>query len=56
MKKIKILIVLFLVTISNSCTKISKKMPIPIIDKTQFGKTMEGTDVDQLQCLINLFI
>ena len=47
MKKIKILIVLFLVTISNSCTKISKKMPIPTIDKTQFGKTMEGTDVDQ---------
>ena len=47
MKKIKILIVLFLVTISNSCTKISKKMPILTIDKTQFGETMEGTDVDQ---------
>ena len=47
MKKIKILIVLFLVTISNSCTKISKKMPVLKIDKTQFGKTMDGTDVDQ---------
>ena len=47
MKKIEILIVLFLVIISNSCTKISKKMRIPTIDKTQFGKTMDGTDVVQ---------
>ena len=47
MKKIEILIVLFLVTISNSCTKISKKMPVLKIDKTQFGKTIDGTDVDK---------
>ena len=47
MKKIKLLIILFLVTISNSCTKISKKMPILKIDKTQFGKTIDGNDVDQ---------
>ena len=47
MKKIKFLIFLFLVTISNSCTKIYKKMPILKIDKTQFGKTIDGNDVDQ---------
>ena len=47
MKKIKLLIILFLVTNSNSCNKISKKMPILKIDKTQFGKTMDGTYVNQ---------
>ena len=47
MKKIKFLIFIFLVTIPNSCTKISKKMPILKIDKTQFGKTIDGNDVDQ---------
>ena len=47
MKKMEILIALFLVTIFNSYTKISKKMPVLKIDKTQFGKTMYGTDVDQ---------
>ena len=49
MKKTKLLIFLFLVTNSNSCTKISKKMPILKIDKTQFGKTMDGN------MLINIF-
>ena len=47
MKKIEILIVIFLVIISNSCTKISKKMQVLKIDKIQFGETMDGTDVDQ---------
>ena len=47
MKKIEILIVLFLVIISNSCTKISKKMQKLKIDKILFGETMDGTDVDQ---------
>ena len=47
MKKIKILIVLFLVIIFNSCTKIYKKMQVLKIDKIQFGETMDGTDVDQ---------
>ena len=47
MKKIEILFVLFLVIISNSCTKISKKMQVLKIDKIQFGETMDGTDVDQ---------
>ena len=47
MKKIEILIVLFLVIISSSCTKISKKMPVLNIDKTQFGKSMDGTVVDK---------
>lgn len=47
MKKTKLLIVLFLVTISNSCTKISKKMTILTIDKALFGKTIDGNDVDQ---------
>ena len=47
MKKIEILIVIFLVIISNSCTKISKKMQLLKIDKIQFGETMDGTGVDQ---------
>ena len=47
MKKIEILIVIFLVIISNSCTKISKKMQVLKIDKIQFGETMDGTGVDQ---------
>lgn len=47
MKKIEKLIVIFLVIISNSCTKISKKMQVLKIDKIQFGETMDGTDVDQ---------
>ena len=47
MKKIEILIIIFLVIISNSCTKISKKMQVLKIDKIQFGETMDGTDVDQ---------
>ena len=47
MKKIEILIVIFLVIISNSCTKISKKMEVLKIDKIQFGETMDGTGVDQ---------
>ena len=47
MKKIEILIVIFLVIISNSCTKISKKMQVLKIDKIQFGETMDGTSVDQ---------
>ena len=46
MKKIEILIVIFLVIISNSCTKISKKMQVLKIDKIQFGETMDGTGVD----------
>ena len=47
MKKIEILIVILLVIISNSCTKISKKMQVLKIDKIQFGETMDGTGVDQ---------
>lgn len=47
MKKIEILIVIFLVIISNSCTKISKKMQVLKIDKIQFGETMDGTGVYQ---------
>ena len=47
MKKIEILIVIFLVIIFNSCTKISKKMQVLKIDKIQFGETMDGTGVDQ---------
>ena len=47
MKKIEILIITFLVIISNSCTKISKKMQVLKIDKIQFGETMDGTNVDQ---------
>ena len=47
MKKIEKLIVIFLVIISNSCTKISKKMQVLKIDKIQFGETMDGTGVDQ---------
>ena len=47
MKKIEILIVIFLVIISNSCTKISKKMQVLKIDKIQFGETMDGTGIDQ---------
>lgn len=47
MKKIEILIIIFLVIISNSCTKISKKIQVLKIDKIQFGETMDGTDVDQ---------
>lgn len=47
MKKIEILIIIFLVIISNSCTKISKKMQVVKIDKIQFGETMDGTNVDQ---------
>ena len=47
MKKIEILIIIFLVIISNSCTKISKKMQVLKIDKIQFGETMDGTGVDQ---------
>ena len=47
MKKIEIFIIIFLVIISNSCTKISKKMQVLKIDKNQFGETMDGTDVDQ---------
>ena len=47
MNKIEILIVIFLVIISNSCTKISKKMQVLKIDKIQFGETMDGTSVDQ---------
>lgn len=46
MKKIEKLIVIFLVIISNSCTKISKKMQVLKIDKIQFGETMDGTGVD----------
>ena len=47
MKKIEILIVIFLVIIFNSCTKMSKKMQVLKIDKIQFGETMDGTGVDQ---------
>jgi aldose 1-epimerase len=45
MKKTKLLIIPLLILISNSCTKISKKMPIMKIDKIQFGKTIDGIDV-----------
>ena len=47
MKKIEILIILFLLIISDSCTEIFKKMPVLKIDKIKFGETMDGTDVDQ---------
>ena len=47
MKKTKLLIIPLLILISNSCTKISKKMPIIKIDKIQFGKTIDGIDVEQ---------
>jgi len=47
MKKTKLSIVIFLVLMSNGCTNISKKMSILRIDKTQFGETMDGIDVDQ---------
>jgi aldose 1-epimerase len=47
MKKTKLLIVIFLVLMSNSCKKISKKMSILRIDKTHFGKTIDGIDVEQ---------
>ena len=47
MKKTKLLIIPLLILISNSCTKISKKMPIMKIDKIQFGKTIDGIDVEQ---------
>ena len=47
MKKTKLLIIPLLILISNSCTKISKKMPIMKIDKIQFGKTIDGIDVEK---------
>ena len=47
MKKTKLLFIPLLILISNSCTKISKKMPIMKIDKIQFGKTIDGIDVEQ---------
>ena len=47
MKKIEILIILFLLIISDSCNEIFKKMPVLKIDKIKFGETMDGTDVDQ---------
>lgn len=47
MKKTKLLIIPLLILVSNSCTKISKKMPIMKIDKIQFGKTIDGIDVEQ---------
>ena len=47
MKKTKLLIIPLLILISNSCTKISKKMPIMKIEKIQFGKTIDGIDVEQ---------
>ena len=47
MKKTKLLIIPLLILISNSCTKISKKMPIMKIDKIQFGKTIDDIDVEQ---------
>ena len=47
MKKTKLLFIPLLILISNSCTKISKKMPIMKIDKIQFGKTINGIDVEQ---------
>ena len=47
MKKTKLLFIPLLILISNSCTKISKKMPIMKIDKIQFGKTIDGIDVKQ---------
>ena len=47
MKKTKLLIIPLLILVSNSCTKISKKMPIMKIDKNQFGKTIDGIDVEQ---------
>ena len=47
MKKTKLLFIPLLILISNSCTKISKKMPIMKIDKIQFGKTIDDIDVEQ---------
>lgn len=47
MKKTKLLIIPLLILISNSCTKTSKKMPIMNIDKIQFGKTIDGIDVEK---------
>ena len=47
MKKTKLLFIPLLILISNSCTKISKKMPIMKIEKIQFGKTIDGIDVEQ---------
>ena len=47
MKKTKLLIIPLLILISNSCTKISKKMQIMKIDKIQFGKTIDGIDVER---------
>ena len=47
MKKTKLLAILLLVLFSNSCSKISKKMPTLKINKTQFGKTIDGTSVEK---------
>ena len=47
MKKTKLLFIPLLILISNSCTNISKKMPIMKIDKIQFGKTIDGIDVER---------
>jgi aldose 1-epimerase len=47
MKKTKLFTVLLLALFSNSCTKICKKMPTLTVEKNQFGKTIDGTDVDQ---------
>lgn len=47
MKKTKSLVVLFLVICSISFSKICKKMPTLSIYKTQFGKTIDGYNVDQ---------
>ena len=47
MKKTKLFTVLLLALFFNSCTKICKKMPTLTVEKNQFGKTIDGTDVDQ---------
>ena len=47
MKKTKSLVVLFLVISLISCNKICKKMPTLSIHKTQFGKTIDGYNVNQ---------
>ena len=47
MKKTKSLVVPFLVISLISCNKICKKMPTLSIHKTQFGKTIDGYNVNQ---------
>ena len=46
-KTISLVVVLFLVMNSFSCNKICKKTPTLSIHKKQFGKTIDGIDVDQ---------